>query len=116
MDETPEEMEQIRSDAAKIDPYKYRKRIRRLIALVVFAAGAGVCWLAVKMAVSSRNPCERVRDHYCRHAVDAAKCTSYEEIFRESVQDESPAMRSMIRDQCVTKISRLKDEDGITVR
>ena len=116
MDETPEEMEQIRSEAAQIDPYRYRRRMRRIVAMLVFAAGAGVCWLAVKMAVASRNPCERVRDHYCRSARDSEKCISYQEIFRESVKDESPAMRSMIRDQCVTKINRLKDEDGITVR
>ena len=116
MDETPEEMQQIRADAAKIDPYRYRRRIRRIVAVLVFVAGGGVCWLAVNMAVASRNPCERVRDHFCRQAVDRAKCDSYQEIFRESVEDDSPAMRSMIRDQCVTKINRMKDEDGITVR
>ena len=116
MDETPEELEQIRREAEEIDPYRYRRRRRWLIAVLVFAAGAGVCWLAIRMASAGRNPCERVRDHYCQHAVDPAKCASYDSIFRESAQDQSPAMRSMIREQCLTKINRLKEEDGITVR
>ena len=116
MDETPEELEQIRREAAEVDPYRYRRHRRWLITVLIFAAGAGVCWLAITMAVAGRNPCERVRDHYCHHAVDPAKCTSYEGIFRESVQDESPGMRSMIRDQCLTKINRLKEEDSVTVR
>jgi hypothetical protein len=116
MDETPEELEEIRREAENIDLYRYRRRRRRLITALVFLAGAGVCWVAVKMAVASRNPCERVRDHYCRLAPDPTRCASYEGIFRESVHDQSPAMRSMIRDQCLTKINRLKEEDGITVR
>jgi hypothetical protein len=116
MDETPEELAQIREEAAQIDPYRYRRRMRRIVAVVVFLAGAGVCWLAVTMAMAGRNPCERVREHYCRHAPDQARCASFESLFRESVQDPSPGMRSMIRDQCLTKIVRLKEEDGITVR
>ena len=116
MDETPEELEQIRREAAQIDPYRYRRHRRWLISVLIFAAGAGVCWLAITMAVASRNPCERVRDHYCHRAVDPGKCASYEGVFRESVQDQSPAMRSTIRDQCLTKINRLKEEDGVTVR
>jgi hypothetical protein len=116
MDETPEELEEIRREAERIDVYRYRRRRRRLITALIFLAGSGVCWLAVSMAVASRNPCERVRDHYCRHAPDQARCASYEGIFLESVQDQSPAMRSMIRDQCLTKINRLKEEDGIAVR
>jgi hypothetical protein len=116
MDETPEELAQIREEAAQIDPYRYRRRIRRIVAVIVFLAGAGVCWLAVTMARASRNPCERLREHYCRHAPDQARCSSFESLFHESVQDQSPGMRSMIRDQCLTKIMRLKEENGITVR
>ena len=115
MDETPEELEQIRREAAEIDPYRYRRHRRWMITALIFAAGVGVCWLAITMASAGRNPCERVRDHYCCHAKDQVKCASYESILRESVQDRSPAMRSMIRDQCLTKINRLKEEDGVTV-
>jgi len=116
MDESPEELDEIRREAAEIDPYRYRRLRRRMITALVFAAGAGVCWLAVTMALASRNPCERVRDHFCRHSPDPARCASYQSIFHESEQDPSPAMRSMIRDQCLTKINRLKEEDGIAVR
>jgi hypothetical protein len=76
-----------------------------------------VAWVAVRMTVASRNPCERVRDYFCRKVspVDPTTCNNYQVIFKESVQDESARMRSTIRDQCLTKIDRLKDEDGITV-
>ncbi len=115
MDETPEELEQIRREAAEIDVYRYRRRKRQIITSLVFLAGAGVCWLAVTMSRASRNPCERVRDHFCKTAPDQARCASYRDIWRESVQDSSPAMRSMIRDQCLTKITHMKEEDGINV-
>jgi hypothetical protein len=36
-------------------------------------------------------------------------------VFKESVEDQSPKMRGVIRDQCLTKINRMKDEDGIAV-
>jgi hypothetical protein len=115
MDETPEELEQIRREAEKIDPHKYRKRYRALMTLLAVAFCTGVVWVAIRMAVASRNPCERVRDHYCRTAPDPAKCASYQVVLKESVADESPKMRGMIRDQCLTKINRLREEDGITV-
>jgi hypothetical protein len=116
MDETPEEMEQIRREAETIDPNRYRRRHRIVVTVLAVAFCAAVVWVAVKMAVASRNPCERVRDYFCRPVVDATKCNSYQSIFKESVEDESPQMRSMIRDQCLTKIDRLKQEDGITVK
>ena len=33
MDETPEELERIRQEADKIDPYRYRKRNRAMAAI-----------------------------------------------------------------------------------
>jgi hypothetical protein len=75
-----------------------------------------VAWVAIQMASASRNPCERVRDYFCKKALtDIAKCNSYQSIFKESVEDQSPKMRGVIRDQCLTKINRMKDEDGIAV-
>ena len=115
MDETEEELEQIRREAEAIDPHKYRRRYRALMTLVALAFCAGAAWVAIRMAVAGRNPCERVRDYYCRKAADRAKCDSYQVIYKESVEDESAKMRGVIRDQCLTKINRLKDEDGITV-
>jgi hypothetical protein len=115
MDETPEELEQIRREAEAIDPHKYRRRYRALMTLVAAAFCTAVVWVALRMAEAGRNPCERVRDYYCRKAPEQTKCDSYQVIFKESVQDESPKMRGVIRDQCLTKINRLKDEDGIAV-
>jgi poly-D-alanine transfer protein DltD len=68
------------------------------------------------MAKAGRNPCERVRSYYCKQVPDAAKCLAYDGIYKESEQDESAKMRSMIRDQCVTKIDRMKEEEGITLK
>jgi hypothetical protein len=115
MDETPEELEQIRREAEAIDLHKYRRRYRALMTLVALGFCTGVVWVAIRMAEAGRNPCARVRDHYCRKAVDRAKCESYQVIYQESVEDESDKMRGVIRDQCLTKINRLKAEEGITV-
>jgi hypothetical protein len=115
MDESPEELEQIKREAEQIDVHRYRRRYRALMALVAVAFCTAVVWVAIRMAVEGRNPCERVRDYYCRQAPDPAKCASYQGILQESVEDESPKMRGVIRDQCLTKITRLKEEDGITV-
>jgi hypothetical protein len=115
MDETPEELEQIRREAEAIDPHKYRRRYRVLMTLLAVGFCTLTGWVAVRMAAASRNPCERVREYYCREAPDRAKCDSYQIILKESVQDESARMRGVIRDQCLTKINRLKAEDGITV-
>jgi hypothetical protein len=115
MDETPEELEQIRREAEKIDPHKYRRRYRALMTLVVAAFFTAIAWVAIRMAEASRNPCERVRDYYCRKAPDQAKCDSYQVVYKESVQDDSSRMRGVIRDQCLTKINRLKDEEGIVL-
>lgn len=115
MDETPEELEEIKRQAERIDPHKYRRRYRLLMTLVALIFCAGAVWVALTMADAGRNPCERVRDYYCK-AGDSAKCDSYHTIYQESVEEESPKMRGVIRDQCVTKINRLKEEEGITVR
>ena len=116
MDETPEELEQIRREAETIDPHKYRRRYRLVMAALAVAFCTAVVWVAIDMAVASRNPCERVRDYFCKKALtDVAKCNSYQVVFKESVEDQSPKMRGVIRDQCLTKINRMKEEDGITV-
>jgi hypothetical protein len=115
MDETPEELEQIWREAESIDLHKYRRRSRLIVGVLAVAFCTAVSWVAIKMAVASRNPCERVRDYFCLKAPDPMKCDSYQLIYKESVEDQSSKMRGVIRDQCLTKINRLKEEDGIVV-
>jgi hypothetical protein len=117
MDETPEELEWIRREAEQIDVNQYRKRFRALKAIGLGAAGAGLVWLVLTMLDSRRNPCERVRDHFCRGAGKTTpNCTMYGEIFKESEDDPNPEMRRSIRAQCQTKIERLRDEDGVQIQ
>jgi hypothetical protein len=117
MDETPEELEKIRVEAAAIDVHQYQRRFRAMKAIGLGAAGAGLVWLVLIMLDSRRNPCERVRDHFCRAEGQAGVgCKMYESIFKESVEDDNAKMRQSIRAQCLTKIERLKQEDGVVVR
>jgi hypothetical protein len=117
MDETPEELAQIRREAAEIDIHRYQKRFRAMKAVGFGAAGAGLVWLALMMIDGRRNPCERVRAHFCRQqGAGGVDCRMYAEIQKESVDEKSPMMRQTIRAQCQTKIERLKEEDGVTVR
>jgi hypothetical protein len=116
MDETPEELEKIRAEAEAIDVHQYQKRFRAMKAIGLGAAAAGLVWLIMMMLDGRRNPCERVRDHFCkREGAAGINCRMYEAIQKESVEDDNPKMRQSIRAQCVTKIERLKEEDGIVV-
>jgi hypothetical protein len=144
MDETPEELERIRHEAEDIDVHQYQKRFRALKAIGLGAALAGLVWLVMIMLDSRRNPCERLRDYVCRQPTTVSgpgskpsssspaagspsgspsaeapspplDCAMYQAIFKESVEDDNPQMRQSIRAQCVTKIDRLKAEDGVTV-
>jgi hypothetical protein len=115
MDETPEELEQIRREANEIDVHQYRKRFRTVKAILLGAGLAGLTWLVLSMVDSRRNPCQRVRDHLCKAAPASPECRSYDVVLRES-QDEGPAMRANIRAQCQTKIETLRQEQGIQVR
>jgi hypothetical protein len=116
MDETPEELEQIKREAAAIDPYQYRRRRRLMAAVGLGALGAGLIWGVLELYDRARNPCARVRDYYCKTTPGGANCGVYEGLVKESVEDESPKMRSMIREQCERKIKRMKEEDRITVK
>jgi hypothetical protein len=114
MDETPEELEQIRREAAQIDPYQYRRRGRIVAAIALGALGAGLVWVVLELNDRRRNPCQRVQSYFCAKAAASPECGSYSAILKDSVEDSSPKMRSAIRDQCLTKIKRL-GEEGIRV-
>lgn len=114
MDETDEELEQIRRDAAKIDVYKYRKRFRFMAAVAVGALGAGVVFVVMMFSDRARNPCERLRAHYCS-GKDSLACATYDTVFKDSVEHESAQMRGVVREGCVKKINRLKTDEGIVV-
>ena len=116
MDETPEELEQIRREAAEIDVHRYRKRFRLMGAIALGAAMAGLVALIMWMLDSRRNPCERVRDHFCKQEPAGIACKSYTSILDESLHDESAEMRANIKAQCLSKIERLKEDDNITVK
>jgi hypothetical protein len=116
MDETPEELEQIRREAEQIDVHQYRKRFRFLAAIALGAALAGLVGLIMWMIDSKRNPCERVRDHYCKQDPAGIACKTYSGVLDESLHDESSEMRANIKAQCLSKIERLKEDDGVTVK
>jgi hypothetical protein len=116
MDETPEELEQIRREAEQIDVHHYRKRFRFLAAIALGGLMAGLVALVLWMVDSKRNPCERVRDHFCKQDPAGMQCKMYGGILDESLHDESGQMRANIKAQCLSKIERLKEDEGITVK
>lgn len=117
MDETTEELERIRLEADGVDVHRYQKRFRAMKAIGVGAAGAGLVWLVLIMFDGRRNPCELVRAHFCGvQGENGIDCKMYGDIQKESNDEQSAQMRQTIRAQCQTKIERLKEEEGITIR
>src|ERR1051325_11986933 len=95
-DQSDDEQRRIQREADAIDVHRYQKRFRAMKAIGLGAAGAGLVWLVLLLIDSKRNPCERVRDHFCRsQSANKASvdCRMYTEITKESEQDGSPTMR-----------------------
>ena len=115
MDGSREEQDRIRAEAEAIDPYRYRRRTRALAAIGIGALAAGVVWVVLIAFDSARNPCERVRDYTCKREPGSVRCQSYQQLLRDSTDDPSPAIRGEIRNQCLTRIKRLKADEGIDV-
>jgi hypothetical protein len=109
------EWQQLQREANAIDPYRYRRRNRILAAIGTGALGAGIVWAVLVMTEAARNPCQRLRNHYCKQDPRSMNCGSYDGLFIDSQQDPSAKMRSLVKLQCQTKIRRLQEEDGIKV-
>jgi hypothetical protein len=107
--------EDLEKAAEGIDPYQYRKRRRALAAIAVGALGAGVVWVVLEAIDSARNPCQRVRDYACAREPGSIQCKSYEDLLQDSEHDPSAAVRGEIRHQCLTRITRLKEDEGVNV-
>lgn len=112
MDETPEELEQIRREAEQIDIHHYRRRFRTLKAILLGAGLAGLTWLGLALYDGARNPCGVVRNYYCKKEPGGVNCHRYDDVLQES-QDEGPTMRANIRAQCQSKIDHLREDEGI---
>jgi len=114
MDETPEELDQIRREAAEIDPYRYRRHRRWLLTVLIFAAGAGFVGWRSRWPQPDATLRARAR-LLLPPRVDPAKCASYEASGRVR-SGPKPCHAQHDPDQCLTRINRLKEEDGVTVR
>jgi len=110
------ELARAKRDADQVDVYKYRRRYRAFKAVLLGAALAGLTSLILAMVDGSKNPCERVRNYFCKKDPAGLQCKSYEGILDESIHDSSAEMRSQIKSQCVSKIERLKEEDGVDLK
>ena len=117
MDETPEELEQIRREADQIDVHQYRKRFR--------AAGRGrrsaprwpgLVWLVMSWSTAGATRASACATTSASRIPPACRARPTPGILDESLHDESPQMRANIKAQCQSKIDRLKEEDGITVK
>ena len=112
-----EELERFRRQSEKsFEPLKQRRRNRMMSAIALGALGAGLVYVVLNAIDQARNPCQRVRDHFCATAPQSLDCKSYESILQESTEDPSAMARSAIRQQCETRITRLKEDQGIKVR
>ena len=99
----------------RVDPWRRQRRKKALAAILLGALLAGVFWVVVFAIESARNPCRRVRDYVCARKPGSMECTGYEQLLTDSEKDASRAVRGEIRQQCKTRIERLKKDDGIAV-
>jgi hypothetical protein len=115
MDKEFEDFEKLRREADAIDPYRYRRRNRILAAIGLGALGAGLVFVIIEAVDSARNPCDRMRDYFCRVDAKSQDCQSYVGIARDSREEESKMARQAILHQCDTRIRLLKRDEGIKV-
>jgi hypothetical protein len=111
-----EEIAGYQKRSVSFDARRHRRRNQILAGIALGALGAGLVYVVMTAFDQARNPCQRVRDHFCGQDAKSAACASYESILKESVEDGSPAARGAIRYQCETRITRLREDEGVHVR
>jgi hypothetical protein len=116
LEDMDEELAKARRDADGIDIYKYRRRYRVFKAILLGASLAGLTAIILAMVDGQKNPCERVRAYLCKKDPTSFQCKSYVSIVDESEHEGAAEMRSQIRAQCVSKIERLKEEEGVELK
>jgi len=109
------DFELLQKEAAQIDTHKYSRRSRAISAILLGAFLAGLTWLVLEMIDQRRNPCARVVDYLCAQDPEASACRLFQSVLRDSNESESAKMRSQIRSECVRKIERLEEEEGVVV-
>lgn len=115
MDETPEQLEEIRREAAAIDVYRYRRRRRAMAAVALGMLAAGVVWVVMEAVDKARNPCDRAMRYFCGKDPKSLDCISYQELKKDSEDKSTGQMSGNIRHQCQVRIERLKIDEGVTV-
>ena len=110
LEDMDEELARARREADKVDIYKHRRRYRAFKAILLGAALAGLTSLILAMVDGQKNPCERVRNYVCKQDPKGLQCTSYQDLLEDSKHDPSAEMRSNLKQQCLTKLERLKEE------
>jgi len=83
--------------------------------MLLGAFGAGLVWLVLEMSDQGRNPCARMKDHLCKDPGSNQCKTFVDLVYGDSVDNPSADLRQQMRAQCLRKIERLKEEEGITV-
>ena len=113
MDTNDEEW--FKREAAETEPFRQRLRNRILAAVLLGALGAGLTFVVLEAFDRARNPCDRVRDHYCKDPA-SLQCKTYADLARDSVTDDSAMTRQNMLHQCETLIKRLAIDEGVTVK
>ena len=116
MDETPEELEQIRREADQIDVHQYKKRFRALAAIGLGSLAAGAVWLVLVMIDSRRTPASGCATTSATRTPPACSARPTRASSTSRCTTTAPPCAPTSSAQCQSKIDRLKEEDGVEVK
>lgn len=108
--------EWFKREARETEPFRVRRRNRALGAILLGALGAGLVFVVMEGFDRARNPCNRVRDHYCAQNPASTQCKTYTDLAKDSVTDDSAMARQSMLHQCETLINRLAIDEGVKVK